>query len=286
MTRPTTRSSSFGRRWRALDAEPDTALRTVALFTLIANDEIETAIARCDAIIDAARPRGWLIALAMASHMRAMALMPAGRMRDAELDARLGFDYKLAVAPIHVVLFALQALVDALVELDELDEAEAALAAAGQRGIPRLAPRARRSRSKAAHDYGSPSAGTRTRTPTRAPPPRDGTSSAWAIPASPWRVDAADALVALGDSRRAPARRRAPHLADRVGLPRPSGAGLRALARTASPAERIALLEHAAALLAETPCQLEHTRALVDLGAALRRANRRADARRAASSRA
>ncbi len=33
------------------------------------------------------------------------------------------------------------------------------------------------------------------------------------------------------------------------------------------------------ALLADSPVQLEHTRALVDLGAALRRANRRAEAR-------
>ena len=59
----------------------------------------------------------------------------------------------------------------------------------------------------------------------------------------------------------------------------PTGAGLRALARTASPAERIALLERAADPAGRHPNRLEHTRALVDLGAALRRANRRADAR-------
>jgi DNA-binding NarL/FixJ family response regulator len=39
------------------------------------------------------------------------------------------------------------------------------------------------------------------------------------------------------------------------------------------------LLEEAVDLLANSPAKLEHTRALLDLGAALRRANRRADAR-------
>ena len=117
----------------ALDAEPDTALRIIALFTLTANDQLATATAACDTIIDAARPRGWLIALAMASHMRAMALVPAERIRAAELDARLSFDYKLAAAPIDVVLWPLHTLVNALVELND---AEAALAAAGQQGDP------------------------------------------------------------------------------------------------------------------------------------------------------
>jgi DNA-binding NarL/FixJ family response regulator len=44
-------------------------------------------------------------------------------------------------------------------------------------------------------------------------------------------------------------------------------------------AEPIPLLERAVTMLAGSPARLEHTRALVALGAALRRANRRADAR-------
>jgi hypothetical protein len=51
-----------------------------------------------------------------------------------------------------------------------------------------------------------------------------------------WRVDAAEALSALGD--RASARRHADEhlaLAERLGLPGPLGAGLRALARSARP---------------------------------------------------
>ncbi len=45
--------------------------------------------------------------------------------------------------------------------------------------------------------------------------------------------------------------------------------------RTADRDESVALLKQAVDLLAASPAQLEHTRALVDLGVALRRVNRR-----------
>ena len=95
-----------------------------------------------------------------------------------------------------------------------------------------------------------------------------------------WRADAAEALCALGEEAEA-GRLADEHLrlAERAGTPGPTAAGLRACARAAGGGERIELLERAAALTAGAQAQLEHTRALVDLGAALRRANRRADAR-------
>ncbi|HEX2804703.1 MAG TPA: LuxR C-terminal-related transcriptional regulator, partial [Kineosporiaceae bacterium] len=68
-------------------------------------------------------------------------------------------------------------------------------------------------------------------------------------------------------------------LAERLGTPAPRAAGLRALALASDPAERVDLLERAAALSAGGPAQLEHTRTLVEVGGALRRVNRRADAR-------
>ena len=95
-----------------------------------------------------------------------------------------------------------------------------------------------------------------------------------------WRVQLCETLAAQGKPRAAQALA-AEHLAlaDRVGLPGPRGAGLRALARTADRDEAIHLLEQAVDLLADSPAQLEHVRALVDLGAALHRTNRRAAAR-------
>ena len=157
-------------------------------------------------------------------------------------------------------------------------------AGAGQLGDP---PAGALARAAAAAEPRAPAARPAPRTPTRSPtcspPPPAGTSSASATPASPAGASTPPTRSSRSATppRRARARRastsRSPSA---LGLPGPRGAGLRALARAAHRPSVIALLERAAALLAHSsPNRLEHTRALVDLGAALRRANRRADAR-------
>ena len=263
----------------ALGGEPDSLLNTVAIFTLIHGDELETARSRCTAIIDLARRRGWMIALAHGSFMRSMALMRAGRVRDAEADARLSFEFKRRRSPLPALLWSLFPLVDALVELDDTTSADNALAVslgdppAGTVASPLLLQS--RARLRLAQHR-----------PADAHADLVGAAALWeefdiVHPGlASWRVDAAEALVALGDP--AGARRHAEGhlaLAKRLGLPGPLGAGLRALARTTDRDERMALLAQAVTVLAACPVQLEHARALVDIGAALRRANRRADAR-------
>jgi DNA-binding CsgD family transcriptional regulator len=96
----------------------------------------------------------------------------------------------------------------------------------------------------------------------------------------PWRSTAAPALVRLGRVEEACAlaaeeleRARA------VGAPRALGMALRAVALLADRETQIALLEEAGELLADSPARLEHARVLADLGGALRRAGRRAEAR-------
>jgi DNA-binding NarL/FixJ family response regulator len=267
----------------ALAKEPESILGTIAKLVLIACGELDAAAASCAELIDAARPRGWLIALAHGSFMRAIALVQAGRVRDAEADARFAFDFKLANSPPQALMWALFALVDALTELAELDGAQAALAAAGQLGAPPPGALAtpllleRRARLRLAQHR-----------PEEAHADLCAAATCWRELGihhpglAAWRVDAGAALVGLGDA--AGARRLAEEhleLAERVGLPGPRGAGLRALARTAGREESIALLGRAVELLGDSPAQLEHVRALVDLGAALRRANRRGDARQA-----
>jgi DNA-binding CsgD family transcriptional regulator len=265
----------------ALDSDPDSLLGTFAKFVLIAGGDLDAAREHCGALIDFARPRGWLIALAHGSFLRAIALVQAGRIRDAEADARLSFDFKLGNSLPAALIWGLFPLVDALTELGELDDAEAALAASGLLGDPPagalaapmlLESRARlrlaQQRHSEAHADLVAAAGRWSELGIQHP----------AVAA--WRVDDSAALVALGDI---PAARRLAEehleLAERVGIPGPRGAGLRALARTAGRDEAIAALEHAVDLLDESSAQLEHTRALVDLGAALRRANQRAAAR-------
>lgn len=232
-----------------------------------------------DALVDIARPRGWLIVLAHGCMFRAMALVRAGEIRDAEADSRLAFDYKLPVAPAPAMLWSLSFLVEALVEADAPAEADAALTAADQQAAPPAGALAgplvlqRRARLRLAQHR-----------------PEDALADAQAAGAladelgvchpvlAGWRAEAVEALTILGDSEAA---QRLAHeqlqLAEHLGTPGARGAALRVLARTAT--EPIPLLERAAETLAGSPARLEHTRALVDLGAALRRANRRADAR-------
>jgi DNA-binding CsgD family transcriptional regulator len=264
----------------ALAREEDSLAGTIATLALVANDQLETARRRCEAIMDAARPRGWLIALAHGGQGRAMALTRAGHARDAEADARLAFDYKLPVTPRPAILYALHFLLDALIELDEPEAAEAALASAGLGNPPAGAlgaPMVLQSRARLRLAQQRP-ADAHTDL-TEAAARWDELGCCHPVLAS-WRVEAAEALARLGDSDGA--RKLASQqldLADRLGTPGARGTALRAVARAASPDQRIALLQQAVSILSGSPAGLERARALVDLGAALRRANRRGEAR-------
>ncbi len=93
-----------------------------------------------------------------------------------------------------------------------------------------------------------------------------------------WRAEAAEALASLGETAEAHRLAREQlELSEQLGTPGARGSALRVLARTMT--EPIPYLERATEMLAGSPARLEHTRALVALGAALRRANRRAEAR-------
>jgi DNA-binding NarL/FixJ family response regulator len=258
--------------------EPGSILGTHAALALIACGDLEPALEHCVELIDAARPRGWLTVLAHGCFLRAIANVRAGRIRDAEADARLAFDFKLANSPSSALMWAVIPLVDALIELDERAEADNVLTAAGCQGplidgaltTPMVLER--RARLRLAQGR-----------PSEAHADLCAAAERWAALGirhpwlAAWRVDDCEALAALGDL--ATARDRAEEhldLAERAGIPGPRGAGLRALARVTGSVEQ---LEAAVELLAPTADRLEHTRALVELGSALRRANRRAAAR-------
>ena len=95
-----------------------------------------------------------------------------------------------------------------------------------------------------------------------------------------WRVHACETFLARGELHAARELvKEHLALAERVELPGPRGAGLRALAATTDRKQAVVLLEQAVDVLAGSAYQLEHVRALVELGTALRRADRRAAAR-------
>jgi DNA-binding CsgD family transcriptional regulator len=96
----------------------------------------------------------------------------------------------------------------------------------------------------------------------------------------PWRSEAALALLKLGDEQQA--RRLAAEeveLTRRWDAPRALGKALRAAGRAEAGAPGLELLRQATAVLRDSPALLERAEALTDFGAALRRTNRRAEAR-------
>ena len=212
-----------------------------------------------------------------------MALVRAGRVREAEADARLSFEFKLRHSPLPALLWSLY---------PARRRAHRARRARRAPTPPSPQPGARRpagGRAGRAAAAAEPRAAAARPAPPRGRPRRSlrrgrraGREFGMPHPGfASWRVDAAEALVALGEP--AEARRLAEeHLAARR-APRPARPARRRAARArphrGSRRARSRCSTAPSTLLAGSPAQLEHTRALVDLGAALRRANRRADAR-------
>ena len=97
---------------------------------------------------------------------------------------------------------------------------------------------------------------------------------------SPWRSEASTALLAL--DRHEEARRYAADelsLARQWGAPRALGKSLVACGLAEGGEDGLALLREAVAVLEPSQARLEHAKALVELGAALRRANQRSESR-------
>jgi DNA-binding CsgD family transcriptional regulator len=110
---------------------------------------------------------------------------------------------------------------------------------------------------------------------------RDEVSGGASPLASRWQSRASLALAALSEAEEA--RRMALddlERAQRWGAPGGIGVALRAHALVDGGAAAVERLQAAVEVLASSPARLEHARALADLGAALRRANRRQDAQR------
>ena len=83
-----------------------------------------------------------------------------------------------------------------------------------------------------------------------------------------------------GPKRHERSRGRNSHSRERWGAPRTVGISLRALGLVEGGQAGEQLLREAVEVLADSPARLEHARALVDLGALLRRDNRRSEARK------
>lgn len=239
-------------------------------------DPAEAAIER--ALSDARRRRAFLNA-AMGYCLRAWPRYWRGRIAEAAADAQVaaegaggGWSMVLPVAKHWLGL--------AQIELDDLDAAEAALSAPEEApwadtlmygGI--LAARGRLALARAQPELALSEL-------LRAGNVITGVFSFDNPAALPWRADAALAAAQLAEVAQARALINEDLAASRrFGAPRAIGAALRAAGLIERGERGAALLREAVATLETSPSRLELARALIDLGATLRRAGKRAEAR-------
>jgi len=244
---------------------------TVLLLAHADDDEARVSTA----VIELAKQHGSLPAFSMAAQLRAYACLRRGLLAEAEADAASalehpglpGFPPYGRMALVHVLLARGKPAEAAEVF------AQAAFEPAAVGHIRYLQTRARL-RAAARH-------------PSEALQDLIGCGRLereWEIhtPAfSTWRADAAPLLASLGrhDEARALAREELDRCTA-FGAPGPLGAALRTLGLIEPGVSGIGLLEQAVAYLRGSPARLEHALALLELGAATRRAGRRADARK------
>jgi DNA-binding CsgD family transcriptional regulator len=246
---------------------------------VLAMADLDEALAHYDAALADAHLRGSVSGFAGAKLFRAQTFLLRGDLaesvadsRDA-IEARRGWGLSLLDAFTYL-------LADALMEQGRLDEAADALEhVAWREPLPESSPLSvlRHSHARLRMLRGDLRGGLEeTLDAGRRMEGVGGRNPAF----MPWRSQAALALLQLGEHEEA--RRLAAEeveLARIWGAPRALGAALRAAGVIEGGRDGIALLEEAVEVLDGSPAKLEYAKARTELGAALRRSNRRSAAR-------
>jgi class 3 adenylate cyclase/DNA-binding CsgD family transcriptional regulator len=262
-----------------LDAEPSIAI-SLALGPLVWGDRLDVALSGWDDVVEHAVARSEPLRLAFGLTFRGGVHLRAGRIADAEADLRAALEvpqdmWTASAVPVDTLALLAETLLerggpdatgDALEDLGpagELSDYQGNNAVLMARGRIRLA---RGLADHAAADLLE--LGRR--------------CDSWTLrnPAPfPWRSQAAIALRATDPARARELAEEELELARAFGAAGALGVGLRAAGLVRGGEEGVALLEEAVAVLATSPVRLERARALVDLGAAQRRAGHREAAR-------
>jgi DNA-binding CsgD family transcriptional regulator/tetratricopeptide (TPR) repeat protein len=253
----------------------------VAPATVLAMADLDEVLVVYEEALGEAHRRGSTFAFAAMKSFRAQTLVWRGDLADAEADAREALAAAQAWGvPARFLGHAAASLADALMEQGRLEEAAAALAIAGfGESLPESARLLylRDSTARLQILRGDLPGGTAvTLEAGRRYELVGSRNPAFAA----WRSPAALALYQLGEQDEA--RRLVGEeleLARTWGAPRALGAALRAAGLIEGGERGLALLGEAVDVLEHSPARLEHAKARTDLGAALRRANRRSDAR-------
>ena len=278
------------RGWPALPRFARGPMRVQLYVALTFSEHFSLAQQLLDEQIDDARQNGSTAQFLNAAPWRSMLFWRLGALADAEADARGALEAvylgsprasssSLGPSDSLYAPMALAVLLQVMIERGQLEEAERALNESGfathesasllfsQLIGARGRLRAAQGRTRQAIDE-LLALGYR----------YEGTIVNPAI--YPWRSQTAVMLAVVGEVEEA--QRLAGEelkLARVFGAPRALGVALQAAALTAA-GDGVGLLREAVAVLQDSPARLEHARALVELGAALRRAGQRSEARR------
>jgi DNA-binding CsgD family transcriptional regulator len=268
------RSGSAGGPWFSF-----TGWFSQSTFTLLWAERYAQVRPLLDASITQARATGDSSRLAMGLACRGWLALRSGDLGAAEGDTRTALAATELPAPLMYRVMNAALLVDALVDQGELDAAERMLAPLereAERGSL-IGAMLRFARARLRVAQGRIADGLEDFLAVGALLTR----SLVTCPGSlPWRSEAALAHLALGE--REPARRLADEeleLARAFGAPRALGVAKRAAGVVAGGDRGAALLHEAIDAFERGDASLERARALADLGAMLRRRNRRTEAR-------
>jgi DNA-binding CsgD family transcriptional regulator len=266
-----------GRLVARIDSDPLMAAQ--ALFSPIMLDQLGQAEELADQLLAQSRSRGSVVGLVIAACMHAAVRARRGELVSAETDVRAVIEIAAEYGMAFAIPSALWYGADALIERPGLADV-AALADAG--ALPpdfaRTASGAllREVRGRLALAAGDLSTA---RAELQA---AAGTYEALHLlnpGASCWRSALALAVAAKDPAEAWRLADREFQDARRAGLPRPAGIALRTRGMLEGGEQGLHDLREAAGMLAAAGARLEHARGLVELGAALRRANQRTAAR-------
>ncbi len=247
---------------------------------LLATDSLDVVADAIDQALIHARARASIPGIAYLTSRRGRVSLRRGQVAQAEADARTALDLLTTYGIPLGTTFSLALLIEALIERDEAEAAERAVAESGL--CPDMRPGLTNnflSEALALLDLarGRIAEGVEDLVEFGR---RDELWGGASPLASRWRSKAALGLAALGDADAA-GRMAAEDLerAERWGAASGIGIALRAVGLTEGGEAGIQRLRQAAETLERSPARLEQARATTDLGAALRRANRRSEAR-------
>jgi DNA-binding CsgD family transcriptional regulator len=252
----------------------------LAVFALTVAEDLQTAELAAATAVDDAQRRGSVLGFATACHFRSLAVLRRGRIADAAADSVNALAAR-AYGWRHSLGSAVAVQAECMIERGDLDDAaRELLELMNEKGTSGDDPRDYRFVGVRGH--------VRLLQLSPATALEDLLESGRLLselggdnPAVyPWRSLASAASLALGDRREA--HRLAAEevaLAAAFGAPGAHGRALGALAATAEGAEALELREEAVRILESSQAALDRARALIDLGATLRRATRRRDAR-------